>query len=132
MQITDTIADLLTRIRNASASRHDSVEIPASNMKKAIVQILLDEGYIKNYSVKDDGKQGIIRVILKYDENKKSVITGLKRVSKPGLRIYSNVEDMPKVMKGLGIAIISTSKGIMTDRQARKENVGGEVLAFIW
>lgn len=131
MQITDTIADLLTRIRNASASRHDSVEIPASNMKKAIVQILLDEGYIKNYSVKDDGKQGIIRVTLKYDENKKSVITGLKRVSKPGLRIYSNVEDMPKVMKGLGIAIISTSKGIMTDRQARKENVGGEVLAFI-
>ena len=101
-------------------------------MKKAIVQILLDEGYIKNYSVKDDGKQGIIRVTLKYDENKKSVITGLKRVSKPGLRIYSNVEDMPKVMKGLGIAIISTSKGIMTDRQARKENVGGEVLAFIW
>ncbi|MFR1178907.1 MAG: 30S ribosomal protein S8 [Bacilli bacterium] len=132
MQITDTIADLLTRIRNASASRHDSVEIPASNMKKAIVQILLDEGYIKNYSVKDDGKQGIIRVTLKYDENKKSVITGLKRVSKPGLRIYSNVEDMPKVMKGLGIAIISTSKGVMTDRQARKENVGGEVLAFIW
>ena len=132
MQITDTIADLLTRIRNPSASRHDSVEIPASNMKKAIVQILLDEGYIKNYSVKDDGKQGIIRVTLKYDENKKSVITGLKRVSKPGLRIYSNVEDMPKVMKGLGIAIISTSKGIMTDRQARKENVGGEVLAFIW
>ena len=132
MQITDTIADLLTRIRNASASRHDSVEIPASNMKKAIVQILLDEGYIKNYSVKDDGKQGIIRVALKYDENKKSVITGLKRVSKPGLRIYSNVEDMPKVMKGLGIAIISTSKGVMTDRQARKEYVGGEVLAFIW
>ncbi len=132
MQITDTIADLLTRIRNASASRHDSVEIPASNMKKAIVQILLDEGYIRNYSVMDDGKQGVINVILKYDENKKSVITGLKRVSKPGLRIYSNVEDMPKVMKGLGIAIISTSKGIMTDRRARQENVGGEVLAFIW
>lgn len=132
MQITDTIADLLTRLRNASSSRHDSVEIPASNVKKSIVQILLDEGYIKNYSVKDDGKQGIIKVILKYDENKKSVITGLKRVSKPGLRIYSNVEDMPKVMKGLGIAIISTSKGIMTDRRARKENVGGEVLAFIW
>ncbi len=132
MQITDTIADLLTRIRNASASRHDSVEIPASNMKKAIVQILLDEGYIRNYSVMEDGKQGIINVILKYDENKKSVITGLKRVSKPGLRIYSNVEDMPKVMKGLGIAIISTSKGIMTDRRARQENVGGEVLAFIW
>lgn len=132
MQITDTIADLLTRIRNASASKHDSVEIPASNIKKSIVQILLDEGYIKNYSVREDGKQGIIQVALKYDENKKSVITGLKRVSKPGLRIYSNVEDMPKVMKGLGIAIISTSKGIMTDRQARRENVGGEVLAFIW
>lgn len=132
MQITDTIADLLTRIRNASTSRHDTVEIPASNMKKAIVQILLDEGYIKNYSVKEDGKQGVIRVVLKYDENKKSVITGLKRVSKPGLRIYSNVEDMPKVMKGLGIAIISTSKGVMTDRRARQENVGGEVLAFIW
>lgn len=132
MQITDTIADLLTRIRNASASKHDSVEIPASNMKKAIVQILLDEGYIKSYSVSEDGKQGIIRVVLKYDDNKKSVITGLKKVSKPGLRIYSNAEDMPKVMKGLGIAIISTSKGVMTDRQARKENVGGEVLAFIW
>lgn len=132
MQITDTIADLLTRIRNASASRHDSVEIPASNIKKSIVQILLDEGYIRNYSVMEDGKQGIINVILKYDENKKSVIMGLKRVSKPGLRIYSNVEDMPKVMKGLGIAIISTSKGIMTDRRARQENVGGEVLAFIW
>ncbi len=132
MQITDTIADLLTRIRNASTSRHETVQIPASNMKKAIVQILLDEGYIKNYTVVEDGKQGIIEVTLKYDDNKKSVITGLKRVSKPGLRIYSNVEDMPKVMKGLGIAIISTSKGVMTDRQARKENVGGEVLAFIW
>ncbi len=132
MQITDTIADLLTRIRNASHSKHDIVEIPASNMKKAIVQILLEEGYIKNYSVRDDGKQGIIQVVLKYDENKKSVITGLRRVSKPGLRIYSNVENMPKVMKGLGIAIISTSKGVMTDRRARKENVGGEVLAFIW
>lgn len=132
MQITDTIADLLTRIRNASTSRHETVEIPASNMKKAIVQILLDEGYIKNYTVVEDGKQGMIEVTLKYDDNKKSAITGLKRVSKPGLRIYSNVEDMPKVMKGLGIAIISTSKGVMTDRQARKENVGGEVLAFIW
>ena len=132
MQITDTIADLLTRIRNASHSKHDIVEIPATNMKKAIVQILLEEGYIKNYSVRDDGKQGIIQVVLKYDENKKSVITGLRRVSKPGLRIYSNVENMPKVMKGLGIAIISTSKGVMTDRRARKENVGGEVLAFIW
>lgn len=132
MQITDTIADLLTRIRNASHSKHDIVEIPASNMKKAIVQILFEEGYIKSYSVRDDGKQGVIQVVLKYNENKKSVITGLRRVSKPGLRIYSNVENMPRVMKGLGIAIISTSKGVMTDRKARKENVGGEVLAFVW
>ena len=132
MQITDTIADLLTRIRNASSAKHDTVEIPASNMKKAICQILLDEGYIKNFNVIEDGKQGIIKVTLKYTEGKTSAISGLRRVSKPGLRIYSNVEDMPKVMKGLGIAIISTSKGVMTDRQARKENVGGEVLAFIW
>lgn len=132
MQITDTIADLLTRIRNASSAKHDTVEIPASNMKKSICQILVDEGYIKNFTVTEDGKQGIIKVVLKYGPNKTPVITGLKRVSKPGLRIYSNVEDMPKVMKGLGIAIVSTSKGVMTDRQARKENVGGEVLAFIW
>ena len=132
MQITDPIADLLTRIRNASSAKHDSVEIPASNMKKAICQILLDEGYIKDFSVAEDGKQGVITVTLKYLEGKKPVITGLRRVSKPGLRIYSNVEDMPKVMKGLGVAIVSTSKGVMTDRQARKENVGGEVLAFVW
>lgn len=132
MQITDTIADLLTRIRNASSAKHDTVEIPASNMKKSICQILVDEGYIKNFTVVEDGKQGIIKVVLKYGPNKTPVITGLKRVSKPGLRIYSNVEDMPKVMKGLGIAIVSTSKGVMTDRQARKENVGGEVLAFVW
>lgn len=132
MQITDPIADLLTRIRNASSAKHDSVEIPASNMKKAICQILLDEGYIKDFSVAEDGKQGVITVTLKYLEGKKSVITGLRRVSKPGLRIYSNVEDMPKVIKGLGVAIVSTSKGVMTDRQARKENVGGEVLAFVW
>ncbi len=132
MQVTDTIADLLTRIRNASTSRHETVEIPASNMKKAIVQILVDEGYVKDFTVIEDGKQGIIKVTLKYDENKKPIITGLKRVSKPGLRIYADVENMPKVMKGLGIAIISTSKGIMTDRKARRENVGGEVLAFIW
>ena len=132
MQITDTIADLLTRIRNANSAKHDTVQIPASNMKKSICQILLDEGYIKNFSVVEDGKQGIITVTLKYGEGKTPVIKGLRRVSKPGLRIYSNVEDMPKVMKGLGIAIISTSKGVMTDRQARKENVGGEVLAFIW
>ena len=132
MQITDQIADLLTRIRNASSAKHDSVEIPASNMKKAICQILLDEGYIKDFSVAEDGKQGVITVTLKYLEGKKPVITGLRRVSKPGLRIYSNVEDMPKVIKGLGVAIVSTSKGVMTDRQARKENVGGEVLAFVW
>ncbi|MBC8570265.1 30S ribosomal protein S8 [Zongyangia hominis] len=132
MQITDTIADLLTRIRNANSAKHDTVDIPASNMKKAITQILVDEGYIKGFQVIDDGKQGIIRITLKYGENKSQVITGLRRVSKPGLRIYTSCEDMPKVMKGLGIAILSTSKGIMTDRQARKENVGGEVLAFIW
>ncbi|HHZ06586.1 MAG TPA: 30S ribosomal protein S8 [Clostridiales bacterium] len=132
MQITDPIADLLTRIRNASTAKHDTVEIPASNMKKAICQILLDEGYVKSFTVTEDGKQGVIKVTLKYAGSKQSVITGLRRVSKPGLRIYSDVEDMPKVMKGLGVAIISTSKGVMTDRQARKENVGGEVLAFVW
>lgn len=132
MQITDPIADLLTRIRNASAAKHDSVEIPASNMKKAICQILVDEGYVKSFSVAEDGKQGMIKVILKYGEGKTPVIQGLRRVSKPGLRIYSNAENMPKVIKGLGVAIVSTSKGVMTDRQARKENVGGEVLAFIW
>ena len=132
MQITDSIADLLTRILNANTQKHESVEIPASNLKKAIVQILLDEGYIKSFTVTEDGKQGVIKVVLKYTEDKAPVITGLRRVSKPGLRIYSDVENLPKVMKGLGIAIISTSKGVMTDRQARKENVGGEVLAYIW
>lgn len=132
MQITDSIADLLTRIRNANTQKHESVEIPASNLKKAIVQILLDEGYIKSFTVTEDGKQGVIKVVLKYTEDKSPVITGLRRVSKPGLRIYSDVENLPKVMKGLGIAIISTSKGVMTDRQARNENVGGEVLAYIW
>lgn len=134
MQITDTIADLLTRIRNASSAKHDTVEVPSSKEKKAIVQILADEGYIKRFTVSDDGKQGMIKIFLKYqdEKSKKSVITGLKRVSKQGLRIYSSVADMPKVMKGLGTAIISTSHGIMTDRQARKENVGGEVLAFVW
>lgn len=132
MQITDTIADLLTRIRNANSAKHDTVQIPASNMKKAICQILQDEGYIKSFSVEEDGKQGVITVTLKYLEGKQPVIQGLRRVSKPGLRIYSSVEDMPKVMKGLGVAIISTSKGVMTDREARKQNVGGEVLAFIW
>ena len=132
MQITDSIADLLTRIRNASSAKHETVDIPASNMKKAIMQILVDEGYVKSFTVIEDGKQGMIRATLKYGEGKTPVITGLRRVSKPGLRIYSSVEDMPKVLKGLGIAIVSTSKGAMTDRQARKENVGGEILAFIW
>ena len=132
MQITDTIADMLTRIRNASSAKHDSVDVPASKVKKAIAQILLDEGYISSYTVQEDGKQGVIKIALKYGPNKSQIITGLRRVSKPGLRIYSNVEDMPKVMRGLGIAIVSTSKGIMTDKQARRENVGGEVLAFIW
>ena len=132
MQITDTIADMLTRIRNANSAKHDTVDIPASNMKKAIAQILVDEGYVKGFQVIDDGKQGGIRMTLKYGENKTPVLTGLRRVSKPGLRIYSNCEDMPKVMKGLGIAIVSTSKGVMTDKKARKENVGGEVLAFVW
>ena len=132
MQITDAIADLLTRIRNANTAKHDTVEVPASNIKKAIVQILLDEGYIKSFNVIDDNKQGIIKIALKYTDGKTPVISGLRRVSKPGLRIYSDVENMPKVMKGLGVAIISTSKGVMTDRQARKENVGVEVLAYIW
>ncbi|MBE6880428.1 MAG: 30S ribosomal protein S8 [Ruminiclostridium sp.] len=132
MQITDTIADMLTRIRNANSAKHPTVDVPASNMKKQIAQILVDEGYIKNFRVIEDDKQGVIRITLKYTENKSQVITGLRRVSKPGLRIYSNSKDMPKVMKGLGIAIVSTSKGVMTDREARKNNVGGEVLAFVW
>ena len=131
MQITDTIADLLTRIRNASSAKHATVDIPASNMKKAICQILLDEGYIKSYTVAEDNKQGVITVVLKYGEGRMPAITGLRRVSKPGLRIYADVENLPRVMKGLGIAIVSTSKGIMTDREARKAHVGGEVLAFI-
>ncbi|MEG0615453.1 MAG: 30S ribosomal protein S8 [Oscillospiraceae bacterium] len=132
MQITDTIADILTRIRNANSAKHATVDVPASNMKKAITQILVDEGYIKSFQTIEDGKQGIIRITLKYGENKSQIITGLRRVSKPGLRIYSSCEDMPKVMKGLGIALVSTSKGIMTDKKARELNIGGEVLAFIW
>ena len=132
MQITDSIADMLTRIRNANSAKHDTVQIPASNIKKAIAQILVDEGYIKSFKVIEDGKQGVIEIALKYGPNKSQVITGLRRVSKPGLRIYSNCEDMPKVQNGLGIVILSTSKGIMTDKDARKANVGGEVLAFIW
>ncbi len=132
MQITDTIADMLTRIRNANSAKHPTVDIPASNLKKQIAQILVDEGYVKSFKVIDDGKQGVIRVTLKYTDSRGQVITGLRRVSKPGLRIYSNCKDMPKVMKGLGIAIVSTSKGIMTDKKAREMNVGGEVLAFVW
>ena len=132
MQVTDTIADLLTRIRNAQAAKHDTVEVPASKMKKAICQILVDEGYVRHYSVKEDGKQGVITISLKYAAGRTPVIKGLKRVSKPGLRIYSGAQELPKVMKGLGVAIVSTSKGVMTDRAARQQNVGGEVLAFIW
>ena len=132
MQISDVIADMLTRIRNANDAKHETVDIPASNLKKAIAQILLEEGYIKNFQIVEDGKQGIIRVALKYAPGKQKVIHGLRRVSKPGLRIYSNCEDMPKVMNGLGIAIVSTSKGVMTDKKARQNNVGGEVLAFVW
>ena len=132
MQISDVIADMLTRIRNANNAKHETVDVPASNLKKSIADILLAEGYIKGVQVIEDGKQGIIRVTLKYEAGKQKVIHGLRRVSKPGLRIYSNCEDMPKVMNGLGIAIVSTSKGIMTDKAARKANVGGEILAFVW
>ena len=132
MQISDSIGDMLTRIRNANSAKHDTVKVPASNMKKAIAQILVDEGYIKSFTVEEDGKQGMIEIQLKYGPNKSQVITGLRRVSKPGLRIYSNCADMPKVMKGLGTVIVSTPKGVMTDKEARKLNVGGEVLAFIW
>ena len=132
MHITDPVADMLTRIRNANNAKHETVDVPASNMKKSIAQILLDEGYIKAYQVVDDGTQGTIHITLKYNAGKEKVISGLRRVSKPGLRIYTNCEDMPKVMKGLGTAIISTSKGIMTDKAARAAHVGGEVLAFVW
>ncbi len=132
MHITDPIADLLTRVRNASNAKHPSVDIPASKLKKAIADILVQEGYVKGVQVISDDKQGVIRITLKYTQTGAPVITGLRRVSKPGLRIYTNCEDMPKVLKGLGTAIISTSKGVMTDKAARKDNVGGEVLAFVW
>ena len=132
MHITDPIADMLTRIRNAGAARHAPVEIPASGMKKAIAQILLDEGYIKAFEIVDNGTQGTIKITLKYTANKEKAISGLRRVSKPGLRVYAGAEELPRVLKGLGIAIISTSKGIMTDKKARELHVGGEVLAFIW
>ncbi len=132
MQITDAIADMLTRIRNAGSAKHESVDIPASNLKRSIANILLEEGYIKSFEEINDGKQGVIRVSLKYTGNKQNVITGIKRISKPGLRVYAGKEELPKVLGGLGVAIISTSKGIMTDRKARVEGVGGEVLAFVW
>ena len=132
MQMSDVIADMLTRIRNANDAKHNTVDVPASNLKRSIANILVEEGYVKSYQVIEDGKQGIIRITLKYGEGKSKVIHGLRRVSKPGLRIYAGCEDMPKVMTGLGIVIVSTSKGIMTDKKARLANVGGEVLAFVW
>lgn len=132
MHLTDPVADMLTRIRNANSAKHESVDIPASNMKKAIAEILLGEGFIKHYQIIDDGKQGVIKVTLKYGQNKAKTITGLRRVSKPGLRVYASCEELPQVLRGLGVAIISTSKGVMTDKQARQQKVGGEVLAYIW
>ena len=132
MQITDPIADMLTRIRNANSAKHETVDVPVSNMKKSIADILLEEGYIKAYEIIDDGKQGMIHITLKYGANKEKVISGLQRVSKPGLRVYAGRDELPRVLKGLGIAIVSTSKGIMTDKKARAERIGGEVLAFVW
>ena len=132
MHITDAIADMLTRVRNASSAKHETVDIPASNIKKDIARILLDEGYVKNVELIEDDKQGLIRISLKYSVNKQNVITGIKRISKPGLRVYANKDELPKVLGGLGVAVISTSRGIMTDKKARAEGVGGEVLAFIW
>ena len=132
MQITDPVADMLTRIRNANSAKHDTVDVPASNLKKAIAQILLDEGYIKAFQVTDEGVQGNIHITLKYVGKKEKVISGLRRVSKPGLRVYAGAEELPKVLKGLGIAIISTSKGVMTDKKARELHVGGEVRDFVW
>ena len=132
MQITDPVADMLTRIRNASSAKHETVDVPASNLKKAIAQILLDEGYIKSFELVDNGNQGVIRITLKYLAKKAPVLSGLKRVSKPGLRIYAGADELPKVLKGLGIAIVSTSKGVMTDKKARELHIGGEVLAFVW
>ena len=133
MQITDPIADMLTRIRNANNAKHDTVDVPASNMKKSIAQILMDEGYIKNFQIINDGTQGVIRITLKYlQPGKEKAISGLRRVSKPGLRVYAGAEELPRVLRGLGIAIVSTSKGVMTDKKARQAHVGGEVLAFVW
>ena len=132
MQITDPVADMLTRIRNANSAKHETVDVPASNLKKAIAQILLDEGYIKAFSIEENGNQGIIHITLKYLGKKQQVISGLRRVSKPGLRIYAGADEMPRVLKGLGIAIVSTSQGVMTDKEARRKHIGGEVLAFVW
>ena len=132
MHITDPVADMLTRIRNANTAKHEKVDVPASNLKKAIAKILLDEGYIKAYEIVEDSTQGIIRITLKYLAGKEKAISGLRRVSKPGLRVYARCEELPKVLGGLGIAIISTSKGLMTDKEARKQDMGGEVLAYIW
>ena len=132
MHITDPVADMLTRIRNANSAKHDTVDVPASNMKKSIAQILLEEGYVKNFQLIDDGTQGVIRITLKYGAGKEKVVTGLRRVSRPGLRVYAGAEELPRVLRGLGIAIVSTSKGVMTDKKARAAKVGGEVLAFIW
>ena len=132
MHITDPIADMLTRIRNANNAKHDTVDVPASNMKKAIAQILLEEGYIKNFQLIDDGTQGVIRITLKYNAGKEKVLSGLRRVSKPGLRVYAGADELPRVLRGLGTAIVSTSKGVMNDKKAREAHVGGEVLAFIW
>ena len=132
MMITDPVADMLTRIRNANSAKHDTVDVPASNLKKAIAQILLDEGYIKSFQIVEDGTQGVIRITLKYLAGKEKVISGLRRVSKPGLRVYAGAEELPKVLHGLGIAIVSTSKGVMTDKKARELHIGGEVLAFVW
>jgi small subunit ribosomal protein S8 len=132
MHITDPVADMLTRIRNANSARHDTVDIPASNLKKAMAEILLEEGYIKNFQFIGDSGQGVLRVSLKYTAGKEKVITGLRRVSKPGLRVYAGAGELPKVLKGLGVAIISTSKGVMSDRKARAAHIGGEVLAFVW
>jgi small subunit ribosomal protein S8 len=132
MQITDAIGDMLTRIRNASSVKHETVSVPASNMKKEIARILQDEGYISSYKVIEDNKQGVIEIKLKYNQDRTPAIMGIKRVSKPGLRIYADVDNLPRVIRGMGIAILSTSKGVMTDKEARRSNVGGEVIAYVW
>ena len=132
MQITDPVADMLTRIRNANSAKHDTVDVPASNLKKAMAQILQDEGYIKSYTVKDNGNQGVIHITLKYLGNKEKVITGLRRVSKPGLRVYAGADELPQVLRGLGIAIISTSSGLMTQKECLDRGIGGEIVAYVW